>query len=259
MNNETLYEQTGVAMTCRSFEEYCRMFMLEDELPRHGNILDVAAGASSFTAELCKRGYEAFACDPLYKLTPDAMLKHGLQELELASSKLAAKQHAFVWKDYASLQEHDEIRHDSLQQFITHYQQEKNSDDTTSQHTYPLKKLAVSDEKNSGYFRYMAGALPKLPYADKSFELVCCNHFLFLYQEQFDASFHLEALQEMLRVTKQGGRIVVYPLVGFRNERYPELPQLIEKLHKQHTEVNLRSTPFRFLPAADHFLEIIKR
>ncbi|MCM3635107.1 methyltransferase domain-containing protein [Paenibacillus camelliae] len=235
MNNETLYDQQGVAMTCRSFKEYCRMFLLEDELPRHGKVLDVASGASSFTAELCERGYEAYACDPLYKLTPNAMQKHGLAEHELASAKLSAKQHAFVWKDYASLQEHDELRQASLQQFIAHYR------------------------NNSAHSRYVVGALPKLPFPDHTFELVCCNHFLFLYQEQFDENFHLEALLEMLRVTKQGGRIVVYPLVGFRNEIYPKLPLLIERLQEQHAEVRLRSTTFRFLPAADRFLEIIKR
>jgi len=257
MNKETLYEQIGVAMTCRSFEEYCRMFLLEDELPHDGNILDVAAGASSFTAELCKRGYGAFACDPLYKLSPDAMLKHGMQELELASSKLAAKQHAFVWKDYASLEEHDEIRHASLQKFIDHYRQEKLEDRTDKEQPYSSNS-SVATLANR-YSRYMTGALPKLPYPDNSFQLVCCNHFLFLYQEQFDASFHHNALQEMLRVTKQGGRILVYPLVGFSNERYPKLPQLIEELQKQHADVKLRNTPFRFLPAADQFLEIIKQ
>lgn len=242
MYNEPLYEQNGVAMTSRAFDEYCRMFLLENELPASGRILDVAGGASSFTAELCKRGYDAFACDPLYKLTPDALLEHGLKELELAAAKLAAKLEAFVWKDYSSLEEHDAIRHDALQQFIMHYRHEK------QQQTLSHKPL-----------RYVTAELPTLPFRDHSFELVCCNHFLFLYQEQFDYSFHLQALQEMLRVTKQGGRIVAYPLVGFRNERYPHLDELIHDLQKQQISVRLRSTPFRFLPAAEHFLEITKQ
>lgn len=239
--NESLYPQSGVAMTCRSFNEYCSMFMLDNELPKHGQILDVAAGASSFTAELRHRGYQAFACDPLYELSPDAMHQHGLQELELASQKLAAKQHAFVWKDYASLEAHDAVRRQSLEQFIHHYRKDKQQ---------PPTEQATAC--------YVAAKLPKLPFPDHTFELVLCNHFLFLYQEQFDYSFHLQAILEMLRITKQGGKVLLYPLVGFRNELYPQLDQLQQELVQAGAQVTLRSTAFRFLPAADSFLQVTK-
>jgi hypothetical protein len=44
------YEQVGVAMTCRSFTEYEKMFVLKKEDLDQGSILDIAAGAASFTA-----------------------------------------------------------------------------------------------------------------------------------------------------------------------------------------------------------------
>ncbi|MEJ9368520.1 hypothetical protein P9253_06020, partial [Schinkia azotoformans] len=64
-----LYAQSGVAMTCRSYQEYKEMFMLKEGLLRNGRILDIASGASSLTAELNQKGYEAIAVDPLYTLT----------------------------------------------------------------------------------------------------------------------------------------------------------------------------------------------
>jgi hypothetical protein len=60
------YPQSGVASTCRSYEEYCAMFQLEEPESNFGTVLDVAGGASSFTAQLNARGAIAYAADPFY-------------------------------------------------------------------------------------------------------------------------------------------------------------------------------------------------
>ena len=60
------YPQTGVAVSCRSYREYMAMFALTEADLRRGAALDVAGGASSFTAALHARGIEAFAADPFY-------------------------------------------------------------------------------------------------------------------------------------------------------------------------------------------------
>jgi hypothetical protein len=65
MEKNNFYEQLGVAMTCRSFAEYERMFDLVKSDLQKGSILDIASGASSFTAMARRHGYEAFAVDPL--------------------------------------------------------------------------------------------------------------------------------------------------------------------------------------------------
>ncbi len=51
MSDLNRYEQIGVAMTCRSYEEYERMFACDFGGSKLGAILDIAGGASSFTAD----------------------------------------------------------------------------------------------------------------------------------------------------------------------------------------------------------------
>lgn len=200
------YEQLGVAMTCRSFKEYEKMFSLDEQLLKSGRILDVASGASSFVAELSKRGYDAIAVDPLYRLTLEEMTTHGENEIEIANKKLANAEHLFVWDSYESLESHYQIRLNSFQQFLESY------------------------KRNNIKEKYITAALPSLPFEDETFSLIICNHFLFLYQEQFDYDFHLNAINELLRITKKDGVIRIYPLVGFKNEMYPYLDKLTEIL-----------------------------
>lgn len=75
-------EQTGVAMTYRGFEEYRRMFALEPETLAAGELLDAAAGASSFTAEASAAGYRAHAVDPRYTLEPGQLTAEAAAEIE---------------------------------------------------------------------------------------------------------------------------------------------------------------------------------
>jgi len=234
MNNEELYAQQGVAMTCRSFEEYQSMFMLDETMLAKGKILDIAAGGSSFTAECIFREYDATACDPLYTLSCEQMYEYGKQQHHIASEKLSSKKDAFVWNYYKDLQEHDNIREHSLEKFYESYKNDV------------AKKT------------YVHAMLPSLPFQDDFFSYVLCNHFLFLYQEQFDYSFHLAAIKEMIRVTKKGGIILLYPLVGFKDELYPHLDQLQQELSHMSVDVSIRSTQFRFLPSADSMLVIRK-
>jgi len=234
MSRAEFYEQVGVAMTCRSYGEYEKMFLLEDDFLKKGKILDVAAGASSFVAEANERGYDAVAVDPLYDLTVEQMTLHGQKEMKEATKKLAKNMSSFSWDSYKDLEEHDTIREDSFKLFLNHY------------------------KENSIKKRFITGNLPNLPYDDETFSLVLCNHFLFLYQEQFDLEFHLQAIREMIRVTKKGGMIRIYPLVGFKNERYPYLNELAETLNDKNTVVKTADTRFRFVPAATELLTINK-
>lgn len=66
MEQKRIYEQIGVAMTSRSYIEYERMFVLNTEALKGKSVLDVAGGASSFTAEARKKGIFAEAADPMY-------------------------------------------------------------------------------------------------------------------------------------------------------------------------------------------------
>ncbi|MDQ0300610.1 ubiquinone/menaquinone biosynthesis C-methylase UbiE [Salibacterium salarium] len=235
MRKTELYAQQGIAMTCRSYTEYKEMFMLHKKDFRSDIVLDVGAGASSFTAALIKTGHEAIAVDPLYNLSNEEMYELGRKEMKTASEKLSEKGNLFNWDYYHTLHDHDEMRNRSFQQFMDQYRQDNTKE------------------------KYVPGTLPNLPFYDNTFSFIVCNHFLFLYQEQFDFSFHIEAIKELVRVTKSGGSILIYPLVDFKDERYPHLDKLISLLKKKSADAELYETDFRFLPSASHFLKVTVR
>src|SRR5665647_3837308 len=106
MGNQKKYEQTGVAMTCRSFAEYEKMFAFGELALQNGPTLDVAGGASSFVADACARGFHAQAVDPLYEMNPESIYTHGFKEIEASTEKLSLLESSFDWSYYGNLENH---------------------------------------------------------------------------------------------------------------------------------------------------------
>lgn len=229
-----VYEQIGVAMTCRSFQEYVDMFSLTEENLANGPILDVAAGASSFTASARAKGYTASAVDPLYSLSHGQMKDHGISEIDHSTKQLARISHTFQWNYYKNIEEHRKNREESLEIFLMDY--------------------AMDTKKE----RYQVGQLPHLPFEENQFSLIICSHFLFLYHEQFPYSFHLESIREMVRVLRKGGEIRLYPLVALNREPYPYLDQLRKDLMSEGLLIDQLPTSFRFMQGANKILRIRK-
>jgi SAM-dependent methyltransferase len=235
MRNETkrdVYEQVGVAMTCRSYQEYVDMFQLTPDIMGRGPILDVAAGASSFVAEANARGYDAVAADPLFGLDGQTIYAKGKREIEESTRKLAGIAHTFHWEYYGSLERHRQGRECSLEKFAQSF---------------------LDDGQRQSY---VPAELPRLPFADGQFALVLCSHFLFLYHQQFDFSFHQQAVTELVRVCRPGGEVRLYPLVGINREPYPHLSELLDALRAEGVRAEQVPTPFRFLQGATRFLRI---
>ena len=76
--------------------------------------------------------------------------------------------------------------------------------------------------------RYVAAALPRLPFADNSFSLAVVSHLLFVFADRLDRAFHLAAIVELVRVTR--GEVRVFPLIDPETIRYPALDQLRKEL-----------------------------
>ncbi len=233
MSGMPFYEQQGVAMTCRSFEEYVKMFALHQEVLRGGPILDVAAGASSFVAEASARGMQAIAVDPMYELEPDDIIQSGLREIEVSTGKLAGLQEHFDWTYYKSLDNHRSLREASLHRFARDYQE-------------------------AGSARYIAARLPELPLPDEHFGLVLCSHFLFLYGEQFDYDFHKRAVEELLRVCRAGGQVLIYPIRTLKFERYSHMDELIDACAAGGATARLLPTQLPFIPSSTEVLALTR-
>ncbi|WP_138753271.1 class I SAM-dependent methyltransferase [Paenibacillus sinopodophylli] len=227
------YEQVGVAMTCRSYEEYVRMFdLLPEDLVR-GEVLDVAAGGSSFTAEANARGYSANAVDPRYDAGIEQWIAEAEQEIGTSTDKLAKLQERFDWSYYGTVEQHRTGRESSIERF----------------------KASVLNEEHRHL--YKAGRLPKLPYADDRFSLILCSHFMFLYASQFGPEFHIEAIKELMRISKPGGQIRIYPLITLQWEPYPELDELVETIEKNGGRTELCPSYLPFIPGSSQYLKIL--
>nr|WP_064745664.1 methyltransferase domain-containing protein [Paenibacillus sp. UNC451MF] len=228
------YEQVGVAMTCRSFAEYERMFALEPSILQEGRILDVASGASSFVAEANARGYSAQAADPLYSMDAASIQEHGEREIEVSTQKLNGIKEVYDWSYYGDLERHRGLREQSIQRFVEDFKRSEGTD------------------------IYRAARLPELPFESDTFSLVLCSHFLFLYQEQFDEEFHLRAIRELLRVCRKGGRVLIYPLFSLRWDRYPNLDSLLTALESDGVMAEMGTSELVFIPGSKEFLSLKK-
>lgn len=230
------YPQQGVAVTCRSFDEYMKMFNLSEDVLKQGPILDIAGGASSFTAEACRSGYTACAVDPMYGIEPELLQHRGLREIESSTEKLRAAQGQYDWSYYGSIDLHRLNRERSLQLFYEHYRQDK--------------------IRSSGY--YIEGSFPNLPLEDHTYHLVLCSHFLFLYDGQFDEVFHRQAITDMLRICAPGGQIRIYPLMTLSFQPYPYLDRLIVELNAAGSKAQLHPSQLPFIPGSSQMLVISK-
>ncbi|WP_372635857.1 class I SAM-dependent methyltransferase [Cohnella sp.] len=227
------YPQTGVASTCRSFDEYCAMFRLKPA-DLKGPVLDVAGGASSFTANLHAKGVRAMAADPFYEGLTDEIIATGYKEIEVASAKIAAMVASFDWSYYGSPERQREIRERSMALFAEDFRRE------------------------DAWTRYFAAALPSLPFEDDTFELALCSHFLFLYADTFDERFHAAALRELIRVLRPGGELRIYPLVTLKWEKYPYMERVLGELEEIASHEFLPAG-LPFTPVRSPLLKLVKK
>ena len=91
----------SVAVSGRTLADYVHGFALDVPALRHRDVLDVAAGPSSFVAEACARGVDAVAVDPLYGCTADALALQVQRDDARRAVHLRAAAQRFI-ADYAT-------------------------------------------------------------------------------------------------------------------------------------------------------------
>jgi len=197
-------EPTAISFHGRSLAEYAQCFALDVAALKGRDVLDVAAGASSFTAEACARRIDAVALDPLYGEAPAALATRVARDSAQLLAQLKSKPRLFRSKAFPSCAETAADRCAAGQRFLSDY------------------------ATHSAYGRYVGGSLPQLPFFDGTFDLVLCAHLLFLETAGFDFEGHLAACRELVRVSV--GEARVFPLGGAAGRPYPGLARLRREL-----------------------------
>lgn len=212
----------------RSYEEYLRMFALTEDDLRH-RILGCGDGPASFNAELSRRGGQIVSIDPIYVFDVEQIKGRIAETYDTVMTQTRNNQHEFVWEAISSVEELGRIRMAAMDIFLKDFQAGKQTG------------------------RYVTGELPSLPFDSKQFDLALSSHFLFLYSEHLSAEFHLQALQEMLRVAHE---VRVFPLLMIGGVRSPHLPFVMDQLAADGFSLEITRVPYEFQRGGNEMLVI---
>ena len=212
----------------RSFDEYLGMFNLsEDDLAR--DIVDVGGGPASFNALMCQRGTPMVSVDPIYRYS-EAELRQRIQETyNDVIAQAHRNQDKFVWTHISSVDELAEIRMQAMEAFCEDFE----------------------TGKQQG--RYIDASLPNLPFPDGRFDLVLSAHLLFFYSANRDLAFHLDGIQELLRI---GTEVRIFPIVDVNSKPSPFLPPVIDELEKDGIACAVERVPYHFQKTGNEMLRL---
>jgi len=213
----------------RNLEEYVDMFHLtEDELKNY-QILGCGDGPASFNAEVTALGGSVVSIDPTYQFSTEQIASR-IEEVALeVMVEVRKKEEDFVWKNIANPDALYAMRMSAMQTFLADFKTGKEED------------------------RYKYEMLPSLNFKDAQFDLALSSHFLFLYSEHLDEQFHIDAIDEMLRVAKE---VRIFPLVTLSGEISTYLQPIIQYLKAKGYYCEVIKTSYEFQKGADEMLII---
>ena len=221
-------ELPTVSFFGRTLAEYAQFFALDLDALRGRDVLDVAAGPSSFTAEACARRIHAVAVDPFYGGPAEDLAGQVESDYARMFAQMRAKPHLFRLKSFPSIDAAETDRRLAAQRFLADY---------GSQYLYG---------------RYVGGALPHLPFFDRTFDLVLCAHLLFIYAARFDFEWHVAACRELVRVS--AGEVRIHPVCGADGRPYPKLAALRRELRETGIESTVVAVDYEFFAGSTSML-----
>jgi hypothetical protein len=217
-----------VAPWGRSFDEYRRIFALSDA-DLTVSILGCGDGPASFNAEASRRGAAVISCDPIYQWDGVRIRERLTATYDEILDQARRNVDDFIWTSIESVDALGRLRMAAMNDFLNDY----------------------SRGQTGG--RYVAGALPALPFADRSFQLGLCSHLLFLYSAQLDEAFHRAAIDELCRVA---GEVRIFPLIALGGERSPYVDGCVSELRASGHTVAIETVPYEFRRGANEMMRI---
>ncbi len=210
----------------RSYEEYVAFFGLGEAEPGE-RILGCGDGPASFNTERTARGGRVVSLDPIYRFPAAAIAARIDEAFEEVLAETERNRGEFVWRHVADAAELARLRRAAMERFLADYRR--------------------------GAGRYVAGALPALPFRDGAFDLALCSHFLFLYSERFSADFHVRAIAELARVAREAR---IFPLLelGARPSRH--LESVLARLRGAGLECAVERVGYEFQRGGNRMLRV---
>lgn len=212
----------------RSYDEYVSMFNLtEAELGLR--ILGCCDGPAAFNSALSRHGGNIVSVDPVYVFNAEQIRSRISETYAIVMTQMHNNQSDYVWGAIPSVEQLGNIRMSAMETFLADFEAGKQAG------------------------RYISGELPSLPFANQQFDIALSSHFLFLYSAHLSAEFHLQALLEMLRVSRE---IRVFPLLTLNGAVSPHLRFVEEQLAEQGFDVEIKRVSYEFQRGGNQMLAI---
>lgn len=212
----------------RSFPEYVSMFSLADESLR-GRILGCGDGPAGFNAELTRRGGSVVSVDPLYEFNAEQIRARIDNTFDTVLEQTRANAEEFVWKHVQSVDQLGSVRMKAMNDFLRDY------------------------PRGLEEGRYVAGSLPSLDLPDSSFDLALCSHFLFLYSQHFDLTFHIDSISELCRVSNE---VRIFPILQLGSKRSPYVDPVRQYFCARGYDVGVEKVSYEFQRGGNEMLRI---
>ena len=214
----------------RSFDEYRRMFALTDD-DLGLKIVGCGDGPASFNAEATRLGSAVISCDPIYRYDVDQLRERIASTYDEILEQTRRNPSEFVWSTIHSVDELGQVRMAAMNEFL---------------HDYPAGLTEG---------RYVDFELPSLPFADSSFDLALCSHFLFLYTQQLGEAFHRSAIREMCRVATE---VRIFPLLALGATPSPLVDPVVEELGGRGFNVSIDDVSYEFQRGGNKMMRILR-
>jgi hypothetical protein len=204
------------------------MFSLsEEDLAK--SILGCGDGPASFNVVATQRSCRVVSVDPIYQFSGEEIESRINAVSAAISDETRRNSTEFVWTYFRNVDELIDARMSAMSRFLTDFAMETSRP------------------------RYVAAALPELPFADKTFDLALCSHFLFLYSEHCDASFHIQSIAELARTALE---VRVFPLLELGSRPSRHLETVIAAIRSQGLTVERVRVSYEFQKGGNEMLRI---
>jgi hypothetical protein len=225
------FELKSIIPMGRSYEDYRDMFALSAaDLSR--KILGCGDGPASFNAEATRAGQEIISIDPLYTYDAADIAERIDETFEENWVQVQRNSANFTWTRHKTLADWKAARRAAMDAFLIDY------------------------EEGKAQGRYLEGGLPRLPFADLSFDLALSSHFLFLYSAHLDEDFHVNGILELLRVARE---VRIFPLVDLNARRSIHLEAVARALEGEGFLREEVETAYEVQRGASAMLRIVRR
>lgn len=212
----------------RGFDEYRTFF----QLPEQGEGLQVLGcgdGPASFQAESREHGFAVVSSDPLYRFGPSAISRRIQNAAPVITEQMRANRADYVWRTFCDIDQLIATRLRAMHAFLEDFASRRK----------PAK--------------YIAAALPELPFADHRFQIALCSHFLFLYSRTHDFDFHLRSILELLRVAPE---VRIFPVLEVSGSTSPWLAPACAALAKRGVSSELVEVDYEVQRGGNRMLRL---